>query len=118
MQRLIQLEQLEHLRSENTPRRPLITHTIDSYQIPSQNKTESKLQIWKKCQKFKLTTLQHTFGSCLKICLNMKWIWLVLWKLQSGHDSVHRQIDGQTNGRCETSIPHFQLRWNGGYNNY
>ena len=33
-----QLEQLEHLRSE-------ITHTIDSHQIPSQNKTKSKLQI-------------------------------------------------------------------------
>ena len=28
------LEQLEHLRSENTPRRPMITHTINSYQIP------------------------------------------------------------------------------------
>ena len=25
----------------------MITHNIDSYQIPSQNKTKSKLQIWK-----------------------------------------------------------------------
>ena len=44
------LEQLERLRSEDTPRRPMITHTIDqfilnpksilltsSYQIPSHN---------------------------------------------------------------------------------
>ena len=46
----VKLEELEHLRSEDTPRRPMITHTIDqfilnpksilltsSYQIPSQN---------------------------------------------------------------------------------
>ena len=33
--------------------RPMTTHIIDSYQIPSQNKTKSKLQIWKICQKFK-----------------------------------------------------------------
>ena len=39
------LEQLERLRSEDTPRRLLITHTIESYWIPSQKKTKSKLQI-------------------------------------------------------------------------
>ena len=33
------LEQLEHLRSENTFRRPMITQTVDSNHIPSQNKT-------------------------------------------------------------------------------
>ena len=32
---------------------PMITHTSDSHQIASQNKTESKLQIKKNCQKFK-----------------------------------------------------------------
>ena len=50
-----QLEQLERLRSEDTPRRPMITHTIDqfilnpksilltsSYQIPSQNKVKAE----------------------------------------------------------------------------
>ena len=45
------LEQIECLRSENTPRRPMITHTIDSYQIPCHNKTKSKLQIRNICQK-------------------------------------------------------------------
>ena len=30
-----QLEQLERLRSEDTPRRLMITHTIESYWIPS-----------------------------------------------------------------------------------
>ena len=37
----------------DTPHRPMITHTIGSHQIPSQNKTKSKLQILKNCQKFK-----------------------------------------------------------------
>ena len=36
----------------DTPRRPVITHTKDSHQIPSQNQTKSKLQILKNCQKF------------------------------------------------------------------
>ena len=37
---LIKLEQLERLRSEDTPRRLMITHTIESCWIPSQNKVE------------------------------------------------------------------------------
>ena len=53
--KLPELEQLERLRSEDTPRRPMITHTIDqfilnpksilltsSYQIPSQNKVKAE----------------------------------------------------------------------------
>ena len=28
----------------------------------------------------------------------MKWIRQVLWKIQSGHDFVHRQMDRQTDG--------------------
>ena len=39
------LEQLERLRSEDTPRRLMISHTIESYWIPSQKKIKSKLQI-------------------------------------------------------------------------
>ena len=39
------LEQLKRLRSEDTPHRLMITHTIESYWIPSQKKTKSKLQI-------------------------------------------------------------------------
>ena len=33
------LEQLERLHSDDTPRRLMITHTIESYWIPSHNKT-------------------------------------------------------------------------------
>ena len=36
-----ELEQLERLRSEDTPHRLMITHTIESCWIPSQNKVES-----------------------------------------------------------------------------
>ena len=42
---LFKLEQLERLRSEDTLRRLMITHTIESYWIPSQKKTKSKSQI-------------------------------------------------------------------------
>ena len=59
------LEQLERLRSEDTPRHPVITHTIDqfvlnpksilltsSYRIPSQKKVKAE-KIRKICEKFK-----------------------------------------------------------------
>ena len=36
----LKLEQLERLRSEDTPRRLMITHNIESCWIPSQNKVE------------------------------------------------------------------------------
>ena len=38
----------------------------------------------------------HTFWNCSIRCANMKWIQWVLLKIQSGHDSVHRRTDGQT----------------------
>ena len=41
----LKLEQLERLRSEDTPRHLMITFTIESYRIPSEKKTKSKLQI-------------------------------------------------------------------------
>ena len=49
----LELEQLERLRSEDTPRRLMITHTIESYWILSQKMTKSKLQILKIHQNFK-----------------------------------------------------------------
>ena len=65
----------------DTPHRPMITHTSDSHQIPSQNKTKSKLQIWKKklpkihILKFcKRRYTPHTCSSSLIRCINMKWI--------------------------------------------
>ena len=99
------------------PTCPMITHTTDSYQIPSQNKTKS--QIWKICQKFKFWNFPIPIAhGCLIRCVNMKWIQPVVWKLESRHDSVHRlmdrETDAQTDGWRETSIFPFQLRWSGG----
>ena len=61
----MKLEQLERLGSEDTPRRPMVTHTIDqfilnpksilltsSYWFPSQNKVKAK-KLEKIAQKFK-----------------------------------------------------------------
>ena len=88
------------------PRRLMITHTIMSYWIPSQNKTKSKLQI--------LYYTRHTHISCLIRCANMKWIRRVLLKIQ--RTGFCPQTDrGRTDGVGETSIPPFQLRWSGGY---
>ena len=41
---------------------------------------------------------RHAFCSCLIRCVNVKWIWQVLLKIQSGHDSVHSWTDGWTDG--------------------
>ena len=64
-ERQFQLEQLERLRSEDTPRRHMITHTSDqfvlnpksilstsSYRIPSQKKVKAE-KIRKICENFK-----------------------------------------------------------------
>ena len=63
--------------------------------------------------------MQHTFWSCLIRCANMKWIWQVLWKIQSGKKlstdrQMDRRTDRQTDGRCETSIPPFNFVEAGG----
>ena len=92
-------------------------HTSDSHQMPCHKKTKSKLQIPKICQKFKFCNhpyMRHTFWSCLIKCANMKWIWLVLWKIQSGHGFVHRRTDRRTDD-VKPVYP-FQLCWSGGYN--
>ena len=39
------LEQLERLHSDDTHHHLMITYTIESYWIPSQKKTKSKIQI-------------------------------------------------------------------------
>ena len=53
-----QLEQLERLRSEDTPHRLMISHTIESNWIPSQKRTKSKLQILKYRQNFKFMNFE------------------------------------------------------------
>ena len=51
---LSKLEQLERLHSEDTPHRPVITHTMtSSYRIPSQKKVKAE-KIRKVCEKIKI----------------------------------------------------------------
>ena len=54
----VELEQLERLRSEDIPRRLMITHTIESYWIPSQKKTKTRKQILKIRQYFKFLNFE------------------------------------------------------------
>ena len=101
-------------QSWDTLRCPMIIHTSDSYQIPYHNKSKSKLQIKKICQKFwKIlefcNNLYTRLWSCLTRCANMKWIQLVLWKIQSGHDFVHRRTDRQTDRRTDDVKPVYPL---------
>ena len=59
-------------------------------------------QIWEFCKE---PYTRNTFWSCLIRCVNIKWIQLVLRKLQSGHDSVHRQMDRRTHNPLTVHQP-------------
>ena len=94
---------------------------------PKSKEDKVKVTNLKKSPKFQIFEFwnehytRHTFWSCLIRCANMKWIRWVFLKIRSGHDSVHRRTDGRTDrrtdGQGDTSIPPYQLRWSGGYNN-
>ena len=69
---------------------------------PKSKEDKVKVTNLKNLQKFQIFQCwnghytQDTFWSCLIRCANMKWIRWVLLKIQSGHNSVHRRTDGQT----------------------
>ena len=75
------------------PRRLMITHTIESYWIPSQKKKKSKLQILRICQIFQFLNFETNFTHDTPS--------EVLLKIQSGHDFVHRRTDGQTDRQMD-----------------
>ena len=73
-------------------------------------KNSSKLlifQVWNR------HNTRQTFVSCLIRCAHMNWIRWVLLKTQSGHDSVHRRTDGQTD-KVKPVYPPFNLDEVGG----
>ena len=55
----MKLEQLERLRSEDTPRNLMITHTIESYWIPSEKKTKPNHK-FKKFLNFEIGITRNT----------------------------------------------------------
>ena len=82
----------------DTPHRPMITHTRDSHQIPSQNKTKWKLQIKKKIAKnsnFKILQLSLQATHLLNLLDKMYKV------LQSGHG----MRDGRTDRRMDGVKP-------------
>ena len=104
----IKLEQLECLRFENTippppPPLPPPPHDYPYYGFisdPMSKQDKVKVTNSKNLPKIKIlgycNNLYTAYWSCLIRCANMKWIQLVLWKIQSGHDFVHRQTDRRT----------------------
>ena len=117
-----QLEQLECLRSASCL--PVLLSHIGSQVKKRQSQRQSyKFKEFAKISNFlilkqTLHMTRQTFCSCLIRCANMKWIWQVLLKIQSRHDSVHRRTDRWTDGQGGTSITPFQLPWNGGIINH
>ena len=112
----IELEQLECLCSEDTPP----PHDYTYYWVILDLKSkENKVKVTnlKNLPKFQICHFsnklytRHTFWNCLLRCANIKWIWRVLLKIQSRHNSIHRWTDWQG----ETSISSFQIRWSGRY---
>ena len=77
----------------------------------------SRSQSYKFKEIAKNRNTQHISGSWLIRCVNMTWIRLIFWKIQSGHGSVHRRTNGQTDKVKTVSPPppYLQLRWRGGY---
>ena len=50
-------------------------------------------------------SMGHTLWSCLIRCVKMKWIWQVLEKIQSAHDSAQRWTDGRSSWSRYTPTP-------------
>ena len=93
----------------DTPCRPMITHTSDSHQIPSQNKAKSKLQILKNCQRVIFDILRET--SHVTHLLNLldkmykyeinptRTVGVTEWTQDAGR--TEGWTEGQTEGRTE-----------------
>ena len=106
------VKQLERVRSEIPP---LPSHDYPQFWFildPKSKQDKVEVTNLKKLPKFQFLKFhyepctRHTFRSCLIRCVNMKWIWLVLWKIQSGHNSVHRRTDRrQTDRRTDKMKP-------------
>ena len=97
---LNQLEQLECLRSGDTPTAswlPILLSHIGS-QVKRRQSQSYKFKEFAKISNliWNKHYMRHTFWSCLIRCANMKWIRWVLLKIWSGQDSVHRRTDRQT----------------------
>ena len=90
------------------PRRLMITHSIESYWIPSQKKTKSIFLILK--QTLHATHLLKLLEKMCKYELDPTSI-----VEDTERTPFCPQTDRGTDGLGETNIPPFQLRWSRGY---
>ena len=120
-QHSVKLEQLERLRSDDTPTAswlPILLSHIGS-QVKRRQSKSYKFKEFAKISFFYLFEFwnkhytQHTILSGLIRCAKMKWIWQVLLETQSGYDSVYRRTDGQTN-KVKPVFPLFNFVEEGG----
>ena len=110
----MKLEQLECLRSEDTPRRLMITHTIESYWIPSQKKTKSKLQIFLKIAQISIfLILKQALHTTHLLKLLDKTCKYEMDPMSIVEDTERTQFCPQTD-KVIRVYPPFQLRWSGG----
>ena len=91
----LKLEQLERLRSEDTPAASWLPIPLSHIGSQVKRRQSQSYEFKKKFEFWNGHCTRHTFLSCLIRCANMKWIRWVLLKIQSGHDSVRRRTDGQ-----------------------
>ena len=116
----IKLEQLERLRSEVPPRRPMITHTSDSHirsQVKTRRSQSCKFNKIAKNSDFKILqrkfSTRHTFWSCLiRYGSNQN---CRCYRADTGC-GTDEQMDGQTDRQTDKVKPIYpqQLRCAGG----
>ena len=116
-----QLEPLECLHSEDTRRRLMITHTTESYWIPSQKKTSQSYKFKEFAKVSNFWILKQTLFATHLLKLLDKMCKYEMDPMGIVEDKERTrfcpQMDRQTDGQGETSIPPFQLRWSGGIMN-
>ena len=118
------LEQLERLRSEDNPppspppHRFMITHTIESYYIPRRQSQSYKFEEFAKISNFWIFKQTLHATHFLKLLDQMCKYEIDPMSIVEDTERIRfcRQTEGRTDGQGETSIPPFQLRWSGGYN--
>ena len=111
------LEQLERLRSEDTPRRLMITHTIESKE-DKVKVTNSKI-FWILKQALHATHLLKLLDKMCKYEMDPMSIVEDTERTRFCPQTDRRtdgRTDRRTDGQGDTSIPPYQLRWSVGYN--
>ena len=100
------------------PRRLMITHTIESYWIPSQKKTKSNLQIYKFAKISNFLILKRALHESHLLKLLDKICKYEIDPMSIVEDTEWTRFCPQTDRRTRWyQYTPFQLRWSGGYNN-